>query len=43
MRVGPHPHALALGDFAPRSGRRRWRYYVRAHSTVIVFAAHVAQ
>jgi len=23
MRVGPHPHALSLGDFAPRSGRRR--------------------
>jgi len=23
MRVGPHPHALSLGDFAPRSRRRR--------------------
>ncbi len=23
MRMGPHPHALALGDFAPRAGRRR--------------------
>jgi phosphatidylglycerophosphate synthase len=23
LRVGPHPHALSLGDFAPRSGRRR--------------------
>src|SRR5262245_33330269 len=24
MRMGPHPHALALGDFAPRAGRRRF-------------------
>ena len=24
MRVGSHPHALSLGAFAPRSGRRRF-------------------
>jgi len=24
MRLGPHPQALSLGDFAPRSGRRRF-------------------
>jgi hypothetical protein len=24
LRAGPHPHALSLGDFAPRSGRRRF-------------------
>ena len=23
--VGPDPHALSLGGFAPRSGRRRYR------------------
>ena len=25
MRMGPHPHALSLGDSAPRSGRRRFQ------------------
>src|SRR3954451_847107 len=24
MRMGPHPHALPLGGFAPRAGRRRF-------------------
>jgi hypothetical protein len=24
MRAGPHPDARSLGDFAPRSGRRRF-------------------
>src|SRR3954462_9284269 len=31
LRVGPHPHALALGDSAPRSGRRRFSLRVGPH------------
>ena len=27
LRAGPHPHALSLGDVAPRSGRRRFPRY----------------
>src|SRR4051812_15799464 len=29
--VGPHPHALSLGDSAPRSGRRRYSLRVGPH------------
>jgi hypothetical protein len=37
MRVGPHPDALSLGGFAPRSGRRR--FYDPAVSVSFIFSS----
>jgi hypothetical protein len=30
--AGPHPRSLALGDGAPRAGRRRFSVLARPHS-----------
>src|SRR4029453_1757889 len=45
LRAGPHPHALSLGDFAPRSGRRRFLRYgalICALGCAVWFSVHEA-
>jgi hypothetical protein len=37
-RLGPHPQALSLGDFAPRSGRGRWRFRDWAETAITAIA-----
>jgi hypothetical protein len=33
MRVGPHPHALSLGDFGASLGPRRCRFNIGSRTT----------